>query len=182
MNLDLLRETLRGSRNLLTLLLLLALLDAALYSYRAFSQTPELERARSAYSSSREAGGGSATQRTVHYEKSRRDLARFEEKLIAKKEFARFLEELFGMAEKRALSLKGISYKARAEKGEPLVTYAMTLSVAGRYPALKGFIGELSRYPQMVTVDAVTLKNSSPTEEAVELQLQISAFLKTEGA
>lgn len=180
MNLEMVREVMHGSRHLFKALLLLTVLAAVLYGYRTLVQGPELERMQSAYFTSRDAGGGEATRRTVHYQNSLRDLARFEEKLIAKKDFARFLEELFAMASKRNLTLNGISYKPKTEKG--MVNYGMTLAVSGKYPALKAFIGDLSRYPQMVTVDAVSLRNTSAIEEAIDLQLQITVFLKTEGA
>ncbi|UFS70871.1 type 4a pilus biogenesis protein PilO [Geomonas sp. RF6] len=181
MNPELLREMVRGSRYFLIALLVVALLDAALYGYRTLSQEPELEKMQAAYFSTRAAGGDRASDRTVAYQSSQRDLAIFQERLIPKRDFARFLEDLFALAEKRSLQLKTIGYRPGTDKG-PIVSYGIALTVTGTYPALKGLIGDLSRYPQMVTLNTVSLRSTSNTEKVVDLQIQMTAFLKTEGA
>jgi len=181
MNLELLRDTMRGSRYFLVALLIVTALDAGVYLYRAFHQEPELERMRSAYQSSRSAGADGTSQRAALYESALRDLATFQGRLIPKREFAGFLDALFTMAQKHSVAVKGISYKPGTEKGA-ILSYGMSLQVNGRYADLKGLLADLMHYPRMVSVDAVSLRNGSLTQESVDLQLQITAFLKTEGA
>lgn len=163
-------------------LALLLLVNLSLILYLSLWQQPELEKAQNEWFAKREAAASGADQTVAaRYQSGVRDLALFQERLIPKQEFPRFLNELFSAARNDALTLDSVSYKPALIKEEGLISYGITLSVSGKYAAVKAFIADLGRFPELVTLDAVSLANSSQTEEIVQLRVQLTAYLK-EGA
>jgi type IV pilus assembly protein PilO len=79
--------------------------------------------------------------------------------------------------------LKGVAYKPAKIKSEKLIeTYSVSFTVSGRYASVKKFIADLLRYKELVTVDSISLGSQSNTEETVNLRVQTTVYLKTEGA
>ena len=182
MNYQMLREMLGARRKSFALLAFLALLNLAILLYLSLWQQPELERAQNAWFTKRDAlANGQGPQLSDRYRVGARDLVLFQQRLIPKKGFPAFLGELFETAGNNALQLKGISYKPTLVKDEGVISYGIAFTVSGKYASVKSFLADLARYPQMVTLDAVSLSNASQTEESVELKVQMTAYLKLEG-
>ena len=183
MNYDMLRDIIEARRKSFGLLALIALVDLALILYLSLWQDPALEKTQKEWFAKRDAAvRGVDRGVTARYRDAERDLDLFQGRLIGKKDFAGFLSELFAIAKTNSVPIKGITYKSAAIKDQGLVYYVISFSVTGKYASVKSFIADLARFPKMVTLDAISLGNSSPTEESVNLNVQMTVFLKPEGA
>jgi Tfp pilus assembly protein PilO len=183
MNYEMVRDMIAARRNAFAFLAFLAVLNLALLLYLSIWQKPELAKAQSDWFAQREAAASGQSVGTVaSYQNGLRDLGLFQERLIPKKNFAGFLSQLFETAKSNTLSIKGITYKPTVIGGEKMVSYVISFTVSGKYASLKSFISDLSGYREMVTLDSLSLNSSSPTEESVDLKVQITAYLKMEGA
>lgn len=183
MNFAMLREIVALRRRSLSLLAFLVLADLAIFGYLSW-QKPELERVQTEWFAKRDAAAkGEDRGEAARYREAERDLKAFDGRIIEKKNFAEFLNDLFSLAKSNSLTIKGVSYKPQAVKGEPLLmTYSIGFDVTGKYGKVKSFLSDLVRLPKMVTVDSVALGNPSQTEESVNLKVQMTVYLKTEGA
>ncbi|HBG08059.1 MAG: pilus assembly protein PilO [Geobacteraceae bacterium GWC2_58_44] len=183
MSYQMLRDMIGVRRNSFAFAGFLAVLNIALLLYLSLWQQPELAKAQSEWFAQRQAlASGQSLGSAARYQEGVRDLELFQQRLIPKKNFAGFLSELFESAKSNSLSMKGIVYKATPMKPEGMLSYGISFTVSGKYAAVKSFIADLSRYPEMVTLDAVSLNSTSKTEESVNLRVQMTAYLKMEGA
>lgn len=183
MNYEMLRDIVNARRNLFTFVAFLLLLNLALALYLSLWQRPELAQAQTDWFAKRKAlASGQSVGTVTKYQEGVRGLERFQERLIPKKEFAAFLSQMFQSAKNNSLTMKGISYKPGPTKEKGVVSYALSYTVAGKYASVKSYIADLSRFPEMITLDAVALNNASRTEETVDLKIQMTAYLKMEGA
>lgn len=184
MSYEMLREILRIRRNSFLFLAFLAFLNLAVIAYLAFFQKPVLARAQSEWLAQREAQatGEAVVGSAARYQQGMRDLEAFRERLIAKPAFAAFLKDLFEIAGKNSLDLRGITYKPQPIREQGMFAYGISYTVSGNYAGVKGFLAELSRYRQIITVDSVSLSSTKQTEEVIDLRVQMTAYLKTEGA
>ena len=182
MNFPMLPEIIGARPKSFVLLAFLALLNLAVFLYLSLWQRPELAGAQSEWFAKRDAlASGQILQLAERYQMGARDLALFQRRLIPKKGFPAFLGELFETAGNNGLHLKGISYKPKDLKEQGMVSYGIAFTVSGKYASEKSFLADLARYPQIVTLDSVSLSNSSQTEESVDLKVQMTAYLKEEG-
>jgi type IV pilus assembly protein PilO len=183
MNYEMLREIIALRRKWFGFLVFLALVNLALFLYLSFWQEPELTKAQNAWFAKRDAAASGADQGVAaRYRDGLRDLGQFQNRLIPKKDFAAFLSELFATAKGNSVPISGITYKPSVIAEEGLVSYGIGFTVSGKYAAVKSFIADLARYPEMVTVDAISLANPSQTEESVGLRVEMTVYLKPEGA
>ncbi|GFO70266.1 hypothetical protein GMLC_38450 [Geomonas limicola] len=183
MNLDLIKDIYAQRRRIFGLIFFLALVNLVLAVYVSQWQTPQLATATKEWSARQQAAlKGQDRGEAARFRDNQRDLATFEERYIAKKDFAAFLSDLFGIAKANSLSLKGINYQPTQVKNQPLVTYVIEFTLSGRYGGVKGFIADLARYPKLVVLNSISLANTSKTEESVDLKVQLTVYLKKEGA
>jgi type IV pilus assembly protein PilO len=184
MSYQLLLDMLRARGKSFAFLAFLAVVNLLLFLYLSLWQEPALAKAQNDWFAMRKAqASGKNLASATLYANGVRDFGVFQQRLIPKKAFPGFLAGMFDAAKGNSLTLKGVSYKASSVKEQPgVVYYEIGLTVSGKYAAVKSFIGDLSRYPEMVTLDSLMLVNSSKTEESVEMKLLMTAYLKTEGA
>ncbi|MBJ6726332.1 type 4a pilus biogenesis protein PilO [Geomesophilobacter sediminis] len=183
MNYEMLRDIARAKRGALLLLGLILFGSLAAWGYGAFVAEPALDRAQNELAAARRnASGAAAGTPAARYRAAEADLKLFRERVLDKKSFPAFLSRLFEDAQRNALSLKQVSYKPTVVKDQGLLSYDIGFTVSGHYGSVKSFIADLTRTPEMVTLDSVSLMNPSPTEERIDLRVQITAYLKTEGA
>ena len=182
MNFELIRAVVGARPKSFVLVALLLLSNLALLVYLFAWQGPGLEKAKTEWFARRGSLAGGQDRVALHrYTDGVRDLGQFRQRLIPKKDFAAFLARLFATAKKDALQVKGITYKP-APLSDGIFSYGISFSVSGKYAAVKGFLVDLSRNPEMVTIDGLSLSGTSQTEEIVELKVQLTAYLQTEGA
>lgn len=182
MNYQMLRDIMAARPKSFAFLAFLALLAAAAVFYVSARQQPELEKARSAWFAKRDSlARGELLGEATRYHNAARDLDLFRKRLTPKRNFASLLEKLYDTGRNNSLSMKGVSLKPSKLKGEDIVVYSISFSLSGRYAGVKSFLADVSRFPEMVTIDSVALDNQSQTAESVTLRVQATAYL-TEGA
>ena len=184
MNYETLREIVAARPKSFALLILFVVLNVALSVYLSGWQRPQLAAAQKSWLDQRETRAARQSPTVAsRYAENERDLAEFRKRLIPKEQFASFLGRLFETAHSDKLAIKGVNYKPTPVKGEPgLFSYQIAFTVTGDYKLIKRFIADLTRFPELVTVDDLSLDNHSPTVEAVGLKVQLSAYLRMEGA
>jgi type IV pilus assembly protein PilO len=183
MNFKLISEIFVARRKSFLCIIGLLVLNIVLLGYLSLYQKPRLAAEQNEWFKRRQAASNETLANAAEtYSRGTLDLATWRGKILQKKDFAGFLNELFEASANSNLPLKAISYKPSLIKDENLISYVITFSVSGKYPAIKSFIADLGRMPHMVTVDTISLTNSSPTEESVDLRVQITTYLRMEGA
>lgn len=177
----LLREIFKMRRGVIILLSVLVLVDIVLFGIVSF-QRPRLAGLQTRWFEKRQSAAlGKVRDAAAVYRKGVEDLKSFRNRMPAKKDFARTLGELFDMAADNGLAISNIAYKPGPVKGrEELAVYEMSFSVAGRYAAVKSFIADLLKWPNIITIETLSLNSSKSTEESVDLRVQVSQYLRTE--
>jgi type IV pilus assembly protein PilO len=115
------------------------------------------------------------------YKQGQIDLATLAERIPPKRQFPRLLGDLMEAASANGVVAGALSYKPETVKGENLLAYGLTMKVSGRYAAVKSFLADLLIMPELVVVDSVSLTNSDPFEEDVNMDLHMTVYLR-EGA
>jgi len=144
-------------------------------------QYPKVEKLQAEWIKMREQEGrGVALQdRETLYRSGLTDLAKFRDKIYHKNQFARFIGELYEMASKNGLELTSIAYKPSIGKADQLISYALTLSVSGKYSQLKRFIYDLGAgNGNILVIDSIAMTAAGATAESVQLQLFITSWFK----
>lgn len=184
MNFQSLLDMLAARRKTFTFLAFLLLIALGLEGYLSVFQGPELVRRQQEWFAKREALARGETEADAsRYQRGMRDLEQFRKLLIPKREFLATIGQIYGIASRNSLSLQGISYKpGKAISGTQVLPYVVSFQVSGKYAAVKKFLAEMVSFPQMVTVDTMSIGSQKTTEEKVDLKLQTTVYLLTEGA
>ena len=182
MRLENLRELVLLKKKPLLALAVLLVTVTGLYVYISAYQWSVLEELRESWMAKRkqQAEGGPASMATVHAQ-GVRDLAVFYGRVPHKREFARMLSDIYENAANNGLSLKTVGYKPVVEAGTDLMAYQLNLNLVGRYAAVKSFISDVQRMSEIVTIDSLALSGAGPTQESIELKVQLSAYFRTDG-
>lgn len=176
-------ETIRARRKPVIFMAVLLLLNVCSYLYLTIYQEPLLESLQNNWFEKRQKISSMAVvDPAMVYEQGTRDLKAWASRIPPKKDFARFLGDLFETAASNNLSVKSVTYKPNLIKDEGLLAYTIGFSVSGNYAAVKSFISDIARSRQIVTIENLSLNNSSSTQEAIELKLQLITYLRVEGA
>jgi type IV pilus assembly protein PilO len=88
---------------------------------------------------------------------------------------------LLEAAASSAVEVGAISYKPVSIKEEALLSYQLSFSVSGRYAAVKSYLSDLQKNPELIVVDTVSFSNSDLFVENVVMALHITVYLR-EGA
>jgi len=180
-------ENIRARKKSFIAILALFLVDIALVVYAALYQTPRLESLQSQWLGlqsqwleKRKSTIVDAAQDTAAvYRQGVADLTLWRARISPKRGFARFVGSLFETAANNSLSFKGVTYKVTQIKKEELVTYTLDFNVMGKYAAVKSFLADIGRMPEILTVDTIALANSKTTgEDAVALRVQLTVYLR----
>lgn len=167
---------------LLSIILALLLLNVTLGAVFSAYQLPSLADLQTKWSNLRRqnALAGMADAATLHQQGSA-DLVKLKTRIPEKREFARVLSELLESAAGSAVEVGAISYKPAQIKEEALLSYQLSFSVSGRYAAVKSYLSDLQKNPELIVVDAVAFSNSDPFVENVVMDLSLTVYLR-EGA
>lgn len=167
---------------LLSIILTLLLLNVTLGVVVSAYQVPSLAVLQTTWSNMRRqaASAGLADVETLHRQGAV-DLEKLNALIPEKREFARVLGELLDFAAGSAVEVGPISYKPEQIKEEPLLSYQLSLSVSGRYAAVKSYLSDLQKISEFIVVDTVSFSNSDPFVENVVMALRITVYLR-EGA
>ena len=163
---------------ILTLLLLSIILGVVVSAYQLPSLA-DLQIKRSDLR--RQTARAGVVDAATLYQQASADLKTLTARIPEKREFARVLSELIESAASNAVEVGAITYKPVLIKEEALLSYQLTLSVSGRYAAVKSYLSDLQNNQELIVVDSVKFSNSDLFDEHVAMDLQITVYLR-EGA
>ncbi len=175
-------EILRQKWRLLSIILTLLLLNVALGVVVSSYQIPLLADLQTKWNSlRRQAAGAGQVDATALHQQGSADLEKLKAKIPEKRQFARVLSDLLEAAASSGVEVGPISYKPEQIKEEALLSYQLSFSVSGGYAAVKSYLSDLQKNPELIVVDTVTFSNSDPFVENVVTALRITVYLR-EGA
>ncbi|WP_129127487.1 type 4a pilus biogenesis protein PilO [Geomonas oryzae] len=184
MNFQTILDMMAARRKVFTFLAFLLLIAVGIEAYLATYQRPELAKRQQEWFARRDSlARGETEADATRYQRGMRDLEQFRRLLIPKRDFAAALGRIYETANRNSLSLQGITYKpGQLIKGTQVLPYVVSFQVSGKYGAVKNFLVDMVRFPEMVTVDTMTIGNNKATQEKVDMKLQTTVYLLTEGA
>lgn len=175
-------ELVRRKWRILSIILTLLLLNVALGVFISVYQLPSLTDLQATWSNLRmQAARAGQTDPAVLYRQGSADLEKLKARIPEKRYFARVLSDLLETAASSAVKVGTISYKPVLIKDEALLSYQLSISVSGGYAAVKSYLADLQKNPELVVVDAVAFSNSDLFVENVVMDLHITVYLR-EGA
>lgn len=181
MNVIIVKEVIKAQPKTFILIFALLLANIGLYLYASVYQAPQLASLQGKRLEKRRfTAGGAALDTAAVYRQGEADLKAWRARIIPKKEFARFVGNLFETAANNSLAFKSVSYKATQLKDENLATYALDFDVAGKYAAVKSFIADLGRMREIMTIDNIALSTGKAAEDDVSLKVQLTVYLRME--
>ena len=182
MNMGTVTQIIMARRKTLVFVAVLGILDIGLYLFHSARQVPQLQSLQNGVFAARRAlSGGLPQDAESVYRQGMADLAEWNKRIPPKRDFARFLGDLFGLARTNSLTITGISYKPSVPKGGGLLTYGLSFNANGKYGQVKSFIADISRIRDIAVIDAISLNSSKLTEEYVSMKVDMTAYFRTEG-
>jgi hypothetical protein len=172
-------DALRAYRRRVALLGALLLANVVLLAFVAVSQEPDLAHARE----ERRAllallGSASAKGSAGAVKDNRRDLEKLRGLIQAKRDFPALLEQMMASASTCGVVMGPVAYKPTTLKEKKLLAYELTLSVSGRYGAVKAFLFDLQILEGLSAIDGITLTCGDPYAEKVTMDARITVYLK----
>ncbi len=181
MNLKVIKELFKTQPKTFILIFALLVADVGLYMYAAGVQRPRVEKLQVAWFEKRKStGGGAALDAAAIYRQGENDLKTWRTRITPKKVFASLVGRVLETANNNSLAFKGVSYSPKFLKEENLISYGLDLNVSGKYAAVKSFVFDLERMPEIMTIDNISLNTSKATEDAVALKVGLTIYLRTE--
>lgn len=175
-------EILRQKWRLLSVILTLLVANVVLGVFVSAYQLPSLEDLQTKWAGLRlQAARAGQTDPVALHRQGAADLEKLKTRTPEKRQFARVLSDLLEAAASSSVEVGTISYKPVEVKGEALLSYQLSLSVSGRYAAVKSYLADLQKNPELLVVDTVAFSNSDLFVEKVVMDLRITVYLR-EGA
>jgi len=179
MNIKVIKEVISVQSKAIILIGGLLFVNLCLYLYTFAYQIPRIEGLQSKWFELRKSSSAASVQESFAvYQQGESDLKVWRERILPKKNFARFVGSLFQTAVNNSLAFRGISYKVTQFKDENLSAYVMDFDVTGKYASVKSFISDIGLMREMVTIDNISLSNSNTTENNVSLKVQMTVYLR----
>lgn len=182
MNTKIVQQIIKSRLKSFLCIAILVVANVGMYAYASIYQAPRLKALQDKwFEMRRQAGGGAAVDAATVYRQGTSDLAAWQARILPKKEFARFIGDLFETAGNNTLKMGTMTYKPAMVKGENLLTYTIHFDVSGKYAAVKSFISDIERLKEIAVIDSISLSSGKATEEAVDLKLELTAYFRVEG-
>jgi len=180
MNFTMLRQIIKARRNFLIAICVLILINIGLYIFSSAYLEPRVASLQNIWSEKRLlAAKGAVMDSAAAYRQGTADLATWRARIYPKKEFARFIGEIFETATNNSLKVGAITYKPQHVKGEDLLAYSIGFNVSGKYAAIKSFIADIQRLREIAVIDNIALSGKT-AEESIEMRLQLTAYFRVE--
>ena len=172
-------EIVRQKWPLLCAILVLVLFNVILTVMVSSYQLPLLNELQTKWSNLRQQAAQSGQQDPAAlYQQGTTDLAKLKTKIPEKRQFARVLSDLIEAAANSAVKIGTINYKPVPINEEALLSYQLSLSVNGGYAAVKSFLADLQKNPELIVVDTVSFSNNDLLVENVTMSLNITVYLR----
>jgi Tfp pilus assembly protein PilO len=172
-------EIFRQKWRIVTVILFLLLLNVVLIVVVSAYQLPSLAILQAKWSSMRQqAVGASQVDAVSLYQQGAADLEKLKVRIPEKRKFAGVLIDLIETASSSGVEVGSFSYKPVQIKEEPLLSYQLSYSVKGGYAAVKSYLADLQKNPELIVVDTVVFSNSDLFVEHVVMDLLVSVYLR----
>ena len=111
-----------------------------------------------------------------------RDEERFRRQIAGdrREQLVPMLQDVVRIAQKHGLRARTQSYDRAPVKGTDFTRFGIHFPVEGSYAQLAGFVQEMERSPHFVTLDSIGLAQRGEEEGGASLDLQLSAYFRTE--
>ncbi len=163
----------------LVIILTLVLVNLCLGIVHSSYQLPVLTDLQTKWSGLRlKAANAGQLDPTALYKQASADLDALKIKIPEKRQFARVLSDLYEAAATSAVEVGTISYKTLKSKDEPLLSYQLSLSVTGGYAAVKSYLSDIQKNPELVVIETVAFSNNDLFIEKVTMELHITVYLR----
>jgi len=176
-------EILRLKKRLLFAAGIALLLNIGLLVWIDGHQSPAIVEAQLKWNDLRRriaVAGRASVEKT--FKQGKVDLENLKGRIPIKRQFPQLLGEILDAASTSGLATGHITYKPQTIKDEShLLAYGVTLTVSGRYAAIKSFLADLLSIRELVVIDGFSLSNSDVYEENVTMDLHLTVYLR-EGA
>lgn len=181
MDLSIIKQIVLLRKRALLCLAVVVIFAIAIQFFISLYQQPKLDRAKSEWMQQRVAAGRGAAlmSREVIYRTGHDDFVKFRERIYPKKQFARFVGEIYDAVGRNRLEVSSISYKPEVNKDSNLLHYSLGIAVVGNYPQLKKFINDLDNSGNLLHIDSVSFSGLSNSSD-VQLQIQLTAYFRME--
>lgn len=172
-------EILRVKKIMLFVILTLVMLNIMLMALVGSYQDPALSTLQTKWNELRRqlASTGKSDAAALHRQGAA-DLEKLTARIPLKKEFGRVLGDLLESASTSGVVMGAIAYKPLSIKDENLLSYQLSLKVSGSYAAIKSYVADLQKYPELVVVDSLSLTNSDPFAESLTMDLHLTVYLR----
>jgi len=177
---NILTEIIKLRKKSFLAILLLFLSNLVLHYFISSSQQPKLESLQKEWTEKRELPYAGTEDKAFIYLQGKKDLAVFNSSVPPKKDFARVVGDILEIASNNGLSISEISYKPSFIKETNLLVYSFGFGVKGSYAAIKSFMSDIERSPNILSIDSVSLAREDLSQDSVKFSIQISAFFRTE--
>lgn len=145
-------------------------------------QSPAIASARMKWNDLRRRLANSGRESVENrYKQGKADLETLQTRIPPRRQFPRQLGDILESVASSGVVVGALSYKPQVIKDEHLLAYGVTISVQGRYAAIKSFLADQLRNRELIVVEGVSLTSSDPFEENVNMELQMTVYLQ-EGA
>lgn len=181
MNIKVVEQIFKAQPRTFILILVLILVNIGFFIFSAVYLTPRFEGLQNQWFEKRKImTGGIGQDPSALYQQGTKDLATWRDRIIPKRDFTKFIGSLYETASNNSLAFNGLSYKVVQLKEKKLVAYSLDLNVTGKYGAIKSFISDIGRMPEIITMDTISLNNKTFTADQVDLKVQLTVYLKME--
>jgi type IV pilus assembly protein PilO len=180
MNLTVIKVILQAHKKSLFCLAGGVILSLVVQIFISAYQQPRVDKARAEWLQERtaERNGMVALSRETIYRNGQTDLATFRKRIYPKKDFARFIGELYDAAVRANLEVGSIAYTPEIIKDSRLINYSLGLSLEGNYQQLKKYINDLEMSANLLHIDSLTFNAQEGGK--VQLQLKVTAYFSME--
>jgi len=163
----------------LTTIMVLLLVNVLFYSIGVVYLEPALNSNRLAFNNLREKMSIiGRTDVSATYRQGKKDLEKLMVMIPAKRDFPKVLGDIADDALSSGVVLGGFNYKHRIVKDENLMVYNVTISVSGRYAAIKSFLDDMQNIPDLTVIEDISMANSDPYEENLTMELRLAVYLR----
>jgi len=158
---------------------ILLLLNIISFVFIGIFQNPALERKKGVWSEQRKRLDALARgDVTTAYLNAKADLERLQAMIPDKRRFPSLLGQIMDSSSLCSVATDSLTYKPQSIKEQKLLAYEMSMSVSGRYSAVRCFIYEMQTMEQLVVIDGIKLSNEDPYAENVSMELRMTAYLR----
>lgn len=179
MNIKLVGDIFKIQPKTFVLIIVLILANTGLFLFTALYQLPRFEKLQNQWFEKRKSStAGTVQDFATLYQQGEKDLATWRNRIIPKRDFAKFIGTLFETASNSSLAFNGLSYKIVPLKEKSLVAYTLDFNVTGKYGAVKSFLSDIGRMPEIITIDTISLNNKASSADQIDLKVQLTVYLK----